>query len=247
MYANAHTASSGSKIMVVFKNYRMILKQLKEATRERHMALERQLPLLSPHLTLLAYRQLTRRFFGFYAPLELKLLNSPSWKSSSFDYSQRLKTPSLRHDLLALGDSPEILTKLERCKELPCLDSPAQVAGCLYVIEGATLGGQIITKHLCANLGITPQTGASFFGGYGTQTGSLWLGFCDWVRSRTELASHSDYVIATANETFAKCDDWLFPKACAGVTSQGQASQGEPSQGEPSARESLAQSIKAVN
>jgi heme oxygenase (biliverdin-IX-beta and delta-forming) len=224
-------------MIISFQIYRMILKQLKEATRERHVALERQLPLLSPNLTLFAYRQFIRKFFGFYAPLESRLLNSPSWKGSGFDYGQRLKTPSLSRDLLALGDSPETLAELERCNELPHLDSLAQVAGCLYVIEGATLGGQIITRHLVANLGITPQKGAGFFNGYGPQTGSLWLDFCDWVRFRTELASRPEDVIATANETFAKLDDWLFPKASSVCASQGESSSSEP----------LCQSLKAIH
>jgi heme oxygenase (biliverdin-IX-beta and delta-forming) len=167
----------------------MILKELKEATRERHAALERQLPLLSDELSVVAYRQFTRRFLGFYAQLESSLLGSPLWESLGFDYAGRHKTSRLRQDLVAMGDSLEAIDQLTCCKDLPRLDSSSRILGCLYVIEGAAFGGQIISKHLHSNLGITRETGGSFFNGYGAQTGAQWLRFCGWVRSQAEFAT----------------------------------------------------------
>ncbi len=48
--------------------------------------------------------------------------------------------------------------------------------GCLYVLEGATLGGQVISRHL-AKLGIGPENGGRFFNGYGARTGEMWKSF----------------------------------------------------------------------
>jgi heme oxygenase len=48
--------------------------------------------------------------------------------------------------------------------------------GCLYVLEGATLGGQFISRHL-ATLGIGPANGGLFFHGYGAKTGEMWKSF----------------------------------------------------------------------
>ena len=77
-------------------------------------------------------------------------------------------------DLKALGATPDFLARAPLCRELPDVASSARLFGCLYVIEGATLGGQVITRHLHTHLGLTPACGASFFSGYGAQTGSRW-------------------------------------------------------------------------
>jgi heme oxygenase len=190
----------------------MTLKDLKQATNERHAALEGQLPLLNPLLSHEDYRQLLSRFFGYYAPLEKQLLALPWPDEIGFDYSSRHKTPRLEQDLIALGETPETLAKLPRCQELPEVVTLSNLLGCLYVIEGATLGGQIITQHLQINLGLTPETGAAFFNGYGEQTSVHWQTFCKMLTDLTEETSGDEEIIATANRTFETLGQWLFPK-----------------------------------
>ncbi len=48
--------------------------------------------------------------------------------------------------------------------------------GYAYVIEGSTLGGRVILKHINQALKIE-QEGAKFFGGYGAETGKYWKDF----------------------------------------------------------------------
>ena len=191
----------------------MILKRLKQATSERHTALEGQLPLLDPCLSREDYHQLLGRFFGYYAPLETRLLALPWRNEIGFDYTDRHKTPRLEQDLIALGETPETLARLPRCQDLPEVASLSNLLGCLYIIEGATLGGQIITRHLQIHLGLTPETGAAFFNGYGAQTGAQWQTFCTML---TDLAERTgcdeEEIIATANRTFETLEQWLFPK-----------------------------------
>ena len=189
----------------------MILKLLKEATAPLHGALESKLPLLDAHLSQHTYRQFLHRFLGYYEPLEAKLLAFPYWSALDFDYAERHKTPRLLQDLQALGETPDAIQGLARCRDLPLLATQGQLLGCLYVIEGATLGGQIITRHLQANLGLTPSSGASFFEGYGEQTGRQWKAFGAMLKaSATETESH-DAIVASANQTFETLDNWLFP------------------------------------
>jgi heme oxygenase (biliverdin-IX-beta and delta-forming) len=189
----------------------MILQRLKQATSQRHAALERQLPLLDPRLSRPVYRQCARRFFGYYAPLEARLLALPWWESIGLCYTPRHKTPRLEQDLLAMGDTSVTLARLPRCQNLPVTDTLDHLLGCLYVLEGATLGGQIITKHLEINLGVTPQSGGAFFNGYGTQTGPHWLAFCKMLMVHAERSENTENIIASANQTFATLDQWLFP------------------------------------
>ena len=123
----------------------MILKRLKEATGARHGALESRLPLLDAGMSRASYRRFLLRFWGYYAPLEAQLLALPCWNSMDFDYAGRHKTPRLVQDLRALGEPPGSIEGFARCQHLPKLASLGQLLGCLYVIEGATLGGQVAT------------------------------------------------------------------------------------------------------
>jgi heme oxygenase (biliverdin-IX-beta and delta-forming) len=49
--------------------------------------------------------------------------------------------------------------------------------GCLYVLEGSALGGQVISKRVKQALGLGPATGGAYFHGLGRQTASHWLDF----------------------------------------------------------------------
>ena len=190
----------------------MILKHLKEATRSRHTALESRLPLLDPHLARHAYREFVHLFFGYYEPLEEKLMAQPCWESIGFDYAERRKTPRLVEDLVALGDSVEAIEGLARCQNLPALANPGQVLGCLYVVEGATLGGQIISRHLQSGLGLNATSGASFFSGYGPQTGSRWKAFCAMLEANADKNGNHHDMVDSARQTFETLGQWLFPK-----------------------------------
>ena len=196
------------------------------ATSASHTALEDQLPLMNADLTREDYIQFVNRFFGFYAPLEVQLLASPHWHQLAFDYAPRQKTPRLAQDLLALGRSDAALAATPRCTDLPACTTAEQLLGCLYVIEGATLGGRSITRHLQSQLGLTPELGGAFFDGYGAQTGSHWKAFCTMLsenadrqmgHSADDSADHFSVesrhaaIVAGANQTFETLTHWLFP------------------------------------
>ena len=88
----------------------------------------------------------------------------------------------------------------------------AQHWGCLYVIEGATLGGQIIIKNLNFNLGLTAAAGASFCDGYGAQTGSRWKALCAAVPDEGfDSQGGAEAMLRSANRTFDVFSEWLFP------------------------------------
>lgn len=188
-----------------------ILECLKQATRERHRLLEGKLPLLDPQLSQDNYRCLVSNFYGYYAPMESLVLTLPWWDEVGLNFNERQKTPSLEQDLIILGYEPETLAQLPRCQHLPEVKSIAQLLGCLYVMEGATLGGQIIAKQLQANLSVTQKTGAAFFNGYGIQTAKHWQAFCTLLTTFSEHEDSDEIIIASANKTFETLDLWLFP------------------------------------
>lgn len=57
------------------------------------------------------------------------------------------------------------------------LDAMESAFGSMYVIEGSTLGGQVITPLLQTHLNLAPGQGASYFHGYGDRTGAMWREF----------------------------------------------------------------------
>jgi heme oxygenase len=198
----------------------LILKRLKLATGVSHIALESQLPLMNMELSREDYRQFVSRFLGFYAPLEVHLLAAPQWRLLRFDYSTRQKTPRLTHDLLALGCSAEALATTPFCTDLPALTTRERLLGCLYVIEGATLGGRVITQHLQNQLGLTPESACAFFAGYGAQTGTRWKAFCTMLTDNALPAADQAgdegrhaAIVAGANRTFEVLTHWLFPSS----------------------------------
>jgi heme oxygenase len=160
------------------------------------------------------YCRVVTGFFGFYAPLEIQLMASPHWQQLQFEYADRQKTPRLIQDLVALGTSPRALATTPVCEALPALDAPEQLLGCLYVIEGATLGGRSISHHLQSRIGLTPKSGGSFFDGYGAQTGSRWKGFCTMLTNysgHTSEEARHEVIVGAANSTFQALTQWLFP------------------------------------
>ena len=144
--------------------------------------LERDLNLLTCCKTLADYWQLIARVYGFYEPLEAGLSALLDWRAVPYDFQQRLKTPLLVRNLQALGLSETERAALPRCHDLPALAGFGSALGYLYVLEGATLGGQIIARHCNTAFQLTPENGLAFYHGYGPETGPRWkeFGAFDW-------------------------------------------------------------------
>jgi heme oxygenase len=47
----------------------------------------------------------------------------------------------------------------------------------MYVIEGATLGGQVIVRRVNKLMRLPGPHGAGFYAGYGLHNGRMWLSF----------------------------------------------------------------------
>ena len=190
-----------------------VLTRLRFETRSEHDAVERVLDLMGA-LSNTSYRQRLVQFYGFYSPLEAALQTrcAEQGDSRSLKASQlpmllpRLhKSLLLRQDLNHLG---VITIDLALCRALPQIQTPAEVLGCLYVLEGATLGGRMITQHVQATLGITPTTGGSFFDGYAGHTARMWNAMRQTLLSGAVDAQAENAMVASAVATFTCLRDW---------------------------------------
>ena len=104
-------------------------------------------------------------------------LKSTAYETLGLKLSERSRSALILDDLATLGWSSREVESIPLCSELPETASLDQALGCLYVLEGSTLGGSIICRAVQQRLG--PSPGRSFFAGYGDRTGTMWNAFCD--------------------------------------------------------------------
>lgn len=116
------------------------------------------------------------------------------------DLSQRIKTPLLEQDFNSLSYSKPQSTPV--FKDLDKQISTAFALGMLYVIEGSTLGGRMIYKHIHKTLGYDNQSGAAYFSGYGEETGLFWKNFITTLVAYEKNHNTSEKIIEGANYTF---------------------------------------------
>lgn len=185
-----------------------VLQDLRAGTAELHIALEKRLPFFSDTLDTPAFVRLMQAYYGFYLPMENALINSSSIPPD-FDLTPRLKAPTLRADLQALGLTAEALGSLPQCDQLPVIESAATCLGVLYVLEGATLGGQILRREIASRLGLEAENGAAFLDIYGAATGRRWRDFIEYLGTRPMDAGEREAVVAAAQTTFSCFERWL--------------------------------------
>lgn len=184
-----------------------LLPALKSETAAQHAALEDGLDLFKRSTTAEGYLELVKKFYTIYRPMERRLSESMDWAQAGWDFEARLKTGWLEQDLQALGMSPEEIQNLPLCAYVPPVENLGQAIGCLYVLEGSTLGGQFISKRLRDTLGITPETGGQFFSGYGADTGPQWKRFGTWAEG---LAASDPALQPVAVDTAKATFDCFF-------------------------------------
>lgn len=189
-----------------------ILARLKRETAEQHARVEAMLPLLDAGLTRDAYRRVLAAFYGYHRPLEPALWSAPGLAALGLHAAERRKVPLLERDLRALGLDDTALAALPDCARLPDVGTLPHAVGCLYVLEGATLGGRVIERRLARTLGVdaaSSDSGGAFFASYGERVGPMWAAYRAAAARYAEEGGDEDAVVAAAAATFASLARWL--------------------------------------
>ncbi|MEB0045920.1 MULTISPECIES: biliverdin-producing heme oxygenase [unclassified Pseudomonas] len=186
----------------------LLLQDLRAGTAQLHIALEKRLPFFSATLNTGHYRLLIQAYYGFYHVLEQRL-EASGLIPHDFDLSERLKTATLRRDLQALGLADDVIARLPVCQVLPAIVSTGSCLGVLYVLEGATLGGQILRREIAARLHLDADTGAAFLEIYGAATGRFWREFTDYLCAQRLDAGERHAAVSAAQDTFSCFERWL--------------------------------------
>lgn len=199
---------------------RNILQRLKAETHPHHERAERSVRLLDPGLTLERYRRHLEALYGLYGPLEARLAEQLDGSVPELRASERWKLLLLVRDLYALGHNAQSLGCLPRASRLPLLPGLPEAFGCFYVLEGATLGGQILLRHLQRHFAGVPAGDFAFFRAYGEEVGPMWRAFGEAL-TRASLAADSEIfdarVVQGAKETFEAFERWLQHQAAEAV------------------------------
>jgi heme oxygenase (biliverdin-IX-beta and delta-forming) len=178
----------------------MDLTRLREQTAAEHAGTEETVPLMSADLTRDAYADTLRRFHRVVAAWDRWAdANTPADLLPLLQ--GRRRATLLADDLQTLGHiapAPAMDDAMQQTA-VPG-DARSVFLGRMYVMEGSTLGGQFIAKHLEEHFGLQHGRGNSYFVGYDTETGSRWKEFRAVLADLPE--SESDTVIASAKNMF---------------------------------------------
>jgi heme oxygenase len=184
---------------------------LREVLRERttllHRRAETALDLMNPSLSAEQYFGVLRLFHALYSQLEPAIVAHPGWAVLGLDMSARNKLPLLEQDLAFMEErlprKPAASSFSKQCGLLvPWLDTFAAVLGAAYVLEGSTLGGVIVHRHLSTVLGLDQGRGASFFSCYGSETGARWKEFLAALERTSLEADDMERAVSAAVRTF---------------------------------------------
>lgn len=180
-----------------------LLRQLRMATAEHHQRIERDSPLMRADLTPDGYRAVLVRLHGYDAPWEAEA--GSIWPEL---INKRRKVPLLEADLRRLGREVNGPHRPPHCPTRPSLRSKAELLGAMYGLEGATLGGSYVARHLGGTLGQEPGRCDSFFRSYGTRVRSMWQEFLEILAAHSS-AQADPVIVGRAVETFAALGGWL--------------------------------------
>lgn len=182
--------------------------RLRAETSVVHRELESVVDVVRPDLTVDGYRSFLVAQLGFHRPLEARFSRHEGLAAAVPDYPRRKKSHLLEDDLVALGMSVDQVRSLPQLERLPALDSLEQMLGALYVLEGSTLGGQFLVRHVGSVLPHLVPAATHFLDAYGRETGAMWKSFRNHVAAAaTQL--DQDALVRSATATFAAIKSWF--------------------------------------
>jgi heme oxygenase len=153
------------------------------------------------------YIQLLEKFYGFYRPLEKAFRQHPD-VMQALDFDRRFKLPLLEEDLRFFGRDDAALAALPDCQTLPPTSTPAELIGCIYVMEGSTHGAQFISRRLRLQFQLDGE-GVRFYEGYGKDTHPQWAAFKSYLDSHFANDAEGQAVVNSASATFQALHQWM--------------------------------------
>ncbi|CAA9233398.1 MAG: bacteriophytochrome heme oxygenase BphO [uncultured Blastococcus sp.] len=187
-----------------------MLRRLRLGTAAEHEDVERTLDLLHPGLERARLIRILDRMHAFWVAAEADL---DRWAAgfpadaAAVDWPRRRRARLFADDLRTLGSAPAAGSP-----RLSPVHGTDQALGRLYVLEGSTLGGVVIDRHL-ASLPALADVRVTAFSPYGAATGSMWAAFRRVTRERVAAGGDPAVMVDSARATFGALADWCRPVA----------------------------------
>jgi heme oxygenase len=183
-----------------------VLRRLRTETAAEHRAVEDSLDLLSPTLTRDRLVDVLTRMHGFWRAAEAGL---DGWAAAEpadaagVGWAHRRRSHLFADDLAALGAEPA-----DDVPGLPDVPGTDAALGRLYVLEGSSLGGVFIDRHLAALPQLAATGRLTSFSPYGERTGAMWHAFRTVTRARVAGGGDADRLVGAARQTFSALASW---------------------------------------
>ncbi len=197
--------------------------RLRRDTAALHRSAEQAVDLPASVRTRAGYAEVLRRFRDLHGPLEQQLA-APAWRAGwaalGVDLARHRRAAALDDDLARLGDaSPAGSAPAGSVPagarpagsapagagpaggagaELPVLAGFGQAVGCLYVLEGSSLGGRVLAPAVRAQVGDVP---VRFLAGQDRDGPRAWRALRDGLRRLDPGAA--DDAVRGAEHVFA--------------------------------------------
>ncbi|MGY1826148.1 MULTISPECIES: biliverdin-producing heme oxygenase [unclassified Blastococcus] len=187
-----------------------VLRALRTGTAEEHRVVEDTLDLLDPELDPARLAHVLGLMHGFWTAAERGL---DGWAArhpadaATVDWARRRRAGLFAADLATLG-----VPVPGHAPELPAVAGTDEALGRLYVLEGSTLGGTFIDRHLAALPGLAGVR-IRAFSPYGAETGAMWAAYRRVTRAHVEAGGDADRVLGAAREAFRALAGWCRPAA----------------------------------
>jgi heme oxygenase (biliverdin-IX-beta and delta-forming) len=181
-----------------------LFEQLHAATKPAHRALERNLNLLQKPVTAARIERALKKFLGFHLAWETEFAHPGIFTQLMMNRGRARFAAS---DLEALGLSHEEIARVPLSEAAAALHRSAEITmGSLYVMEGSTLGGELIAKALRAEPWLPPQ-GLQYFSPPNRDARGDWNELKTWAEARFAPTTW-DLIEQGAQETFTLMNTW---------------------------------------
>jgi heme oxygenase len=190
-----------------------IMQRLRAETRAQHIATEAvpfSTAILGGTLSRDAYSCQLAAYLPVYRALEAAISNARHPALAEVWTEDMRRTPLLEADLdeLRVGIASERAAQADGeamarwIAELADRD-PIAILGVLYVMEGSTLGGAVLRRHLAAAFGLT-DAGLRYYSPYGRHPKPHWVAFSARMNRAITADADADRVVAAASEGFVR-------------------------------------------
>ena len=186
------------------------LQQLRSKTANSHQLIEQNSisqSLMSQGVTVTQYARYLKNMYGFVYGFE-KIVFPLLKHYELLQLEDRRKSHLIQADLVLLNYTavqPYINDELFSTH----YQTAAAALGGMYVLEGSTLGGQIINKHLSKVLGNSVAGKTTYLMAYTGQTGSMWKNFLQLLCETGATTGNEDEIIDSAVNTFSLLNNCL--------------------------------------